>query len=70
MEGAPLKREFILICFHCTVVIYENVLGFRKYTLKSVGVKGHRICNFLSNGLGGNMCIEREKEREGEGERQ
>lgn len=28
------------------VVIQENVIDFRKYILKYIGVKGHYVCNF------------------------
>lgn len=34
----------------CTIVMNENVLIVRKYTLKYVGVKGYDVCNLLSSG--------------------
>lgn len=35
---------------NCTVVMEENVLGFERYTLKYLGVKGNCVCKLLSNG--------------------
>ena len=49
-EEIQLPHEFILVCFKCTVVIYESVLGFGKYMPTYLGVKRHHVCNVLSNG--------------------
>ena len=35
---------------NCSVVIQENILGLRKYTLGYLKVKGHNICNLFPDG--------------------
>lgn len=44
-EEVQLSHEFILVCFNCTVVIYESLLGFGKYMLRYLGVMRHHVCN-------------------------
>lgn len=47
-KEVQLSQEFILVCFNCTVVIYERVLGFGKYMLRYLGVMRHYVQ--LTNG--------------------
>lgn len=48
----------------------NNYLVFSKYTMKYVGVKGHRVCNSCSrvsqkqNTYVHELCMDRERERE------
>lgn len=42
-------------CFnHCSVVKLEDILSLGEYVLKSLKVKGHRICDLISTGSGKN----------------
>lgn len=46
-----------------TVLIIKNSIVFRKYTQRCSGVKGHHVCNLLSNGFtnnNSNMDTDRE----------
>lgn len=60
--GLDNSTVTILISCFDNLLIVENVLVWGKYTLKYLGVKGHHVCNLLSNVSKNNNNIDTDRE--------